>query len=261
MLSRVALALLSINSAAVADNTVMEVIPLHNRPAAEIQVLLSPLLEANDRVVDNGAGLIVKTTPERLESLENIIKQLDTPVANLVVTVFQHSDKTAAELNAEAALAGSGQIIMHGMNADTRDVNNSRDAQVLRTLDGQPAYIKTGKLTPTQNSSQYGSYNGGISASSNTQILETSTGFAVTPRLSGQRVLIDIEPWTDQTDQNAGVNSQTMHTTLSAELGEWVEIAGSDNTGLQNKASIDSINQLIIKGSNIRLLIKVERMN
>lgn len=255
------MALLCLSSAAVADNSVMDVVPLQHRPAAEIQILLGPLLEVDDRVVENGASLIVKTTPERLENLEAVIKQLDTPMANLVVTVFQNSYKTAAELNAEATPAASGQISMHGMNADTQDVNNSRNTQVLRTLDRQPAYIKTGKQTPMQPNSQYGSYNGGMSASTTTQMLETSTGFAVTPRLSGQQVLIDIEPWADQPTHNGGVNSQTAHTTLSAKLGEWVEIAGNDSSGIQTKEGFNTFNQTTVKGSNLRILIKVDRVN
>ena len=261
MPSKTALALLCLSSAAVADNSVMDVVPLQHRPAAEIQMLLGPLLEAGDRVVENGANLIVKTAPERLENLEAIIKQLDTPVANLVVTVFQNSYKTAAELNAEAAPSGFGQINMHGMNADTRDVNNSRNTQALRTLDGQPAYIKTGKQTPMQSSSQYGASTGGMSVSTTTQMLETSTGFAVTPRLSGQQVLIDIEPWADQPTPNGGINSQTAHTTLSARLGEWVEIAGNDSSGIQAKEGFNTFNQGTVKGSNLRILIKVERVN
>ena len=262
MPSKAALALLClISSAAVADNSVMDVVPLQHRPAAEIQMLLGPLLEASDRVIENGSSLIVKTTPERLESLEAIIKQLDTPVANLVVTMLQNSYKTAAELNAEAIPIGSAQINMHGMNADTRDVNNTRNTQTLRTLDGQPAYLKTGKQTPMQSSSQYGAYNSGMSASTTTQMLETSTGFAVTPRLNGQQVRIDIEPWSDQPTHNGGINSQTAHTTLSARLGEWVEIAGNDSSGIQAKEGFNTFNQTTVKGSNLRILIKVDKVN
>ena len=261
MPSKITLALLCISSAAVADSSVMQLVPLQHRPAAEIQMLLGPLLEAGDQVVENGSSLIVKTSPERLESLENIIKQLDTPVVNLMVTVFQNSYKTAAELNTEAIPMASAQISMHGMNADTRDVNSSRDTQVLRTLDGQPAYIKTGKLTPMQNNTQYGTYYGGLSASSSTRMLETSAGFAVTPRLNGHQVLIDIEPWADHLTYNGGVNSQTAHTMLSARLGEWVEIAGNDSSGMHSKEGFNTFNQTTVKGANLRLLIKVDRVN
>lgn len=52
-----------------AGEPVMEVIPLANRPAAEILPLLAPLLDGEDRVVDNGSNLIVRTSPERLANI------------------------------------------------------------------------------------------------------------------------------------------------------------------------------------------------
>jgi hypothetical protein len=46
-----------------ADDRVMEIITLQNRPAAEIQPALTPLLDATDVVSASGFDLIVKTTP------------------------------------------------------------------------------------------------------------------------------------------------------------------------------------------------------
>lgn len=84
--------------------SVVEVISIYNRPASEIQPLLLPLLENTDQIVANGDSLIVKTSPERLQTITNLIRKLDNPLNNLLVTVIQSRDTTAAQLNAGIGL-------------------------------------------------------------------------------------------------------------------------------------------------------------
>lgn len=253
------LVLLMLSGAAGADNTVMEVIPLQNRPAAELQPLLTPLLEDGDRVIDNGASLIVKTTPSRLESIRNLINKLDARLNNLIVSVIQSNTKTAAELNAEAALAVSpSSVRMHGMVGDTRELGGNQSTQTLRTLEGQPAHIATGQVRPVQNFSVYGSGYGYPSVSSETQMVEASTGFAVTPRLAGQQVIVDIEPWSDRFQQGGRIETQGARTTLRANLGEWIEIAGSGAGEQSDRGGFNTFNHSTTENS-LRILIKVDK--
>jgi type II secretory pathway component GspD/PulD (secretin) len=128
------LLLLLLTQFAWAENTVTEVISLYNRTATDLLPLLSPLLENTDIVVDNADSLIVKTIPERMAYLQNLIHKLDKPISNLVITVLQNSSKTAEELNAKeySARNTSDTIHMHGMNADTREINHQQQGQFLR---------------------------------------------------------------------------------------------------------------------------------
>lgn len=241
-----------------AENTVLEVIPLQNRPAEELQALLAPLLESGDRVADNGVSLIVRTTPSRLENIRALVKKLDVKLGNLLVSVIQNSNRSAAQLNAEASLSATPQNIqMQGMIADTRDLSNNLSKQVLRTLEGQTAVIKTGKIKPQQYINVYGTINGNPIAAGTTQMIEASSGFAVTPRLSGQQVLIDIEPWSEHFQQGYNIETQSARTTVRANLGEWVEIAGND-TSSQTNQGFNSFNQNTLE-TNLRILIKVDK--
>lgn len=253
------LLLLAFSGMAPADDTVMEVIPLYNRPAAEIQPLLAPLLEETDRIIDNGSSLIVKTTPARLESIQELIRKLDVRLGNLVISVLQSSNKTAAELNAEAGIAISPSAIrMRGMVGDTRDLRTEQSTQMIRTLEGQAAHIKVGEVRPVQDITAYDSGYGYSSGSTTTQMVEATTGFAVTPRLAGQQVMLDIEPWSDRFRHGNRIETQGASTSLRANLGEWVEIGGSDTDRSMHSHGFNSFNQSS-RENTLRILIKVDR--
>lgn len=240
-----------------AEEPVMEVIPLANRPAAEILPLLAPLLDAEDRVVDNGSSLIVRTSPDRLATIQSLVRKLDARLSNLVVSVLQTSSKTAAELNAEAAIAVSPDAIrMRGMAGNTADLENRQQHQQLRTLEGQPAIIRTGEVRPVDNYNVY-QYGYGATVYNNTQLVEATTGFAVTPRLIGRQVIIDVAPWSDRFGQNGQLDTQSAQTSIRANLGEWVEIAGNVDDENSRHSGFNSFNHAT-QHNRLRILVKVE---
>ncbi|MGY6276382.1 type II and III secretion system protein [Methylomonas sp. MgM2] len=238
---------------AVADSMVTEIIALQNRPVAEIQPLLAPLLDANEVATGDGFNLIVKASPERLEEIRKLIDRLDTRPHNLLISVLQTSNQTADQLNAEAAIAASPSTIrMHGMAADTREFASQRTAQQLRTLEGQPAHIQVGQVRPVQNY-HYGYLYPGVGY--NTQFQEAGTGFAVVPHLQGSdQVTIDIAPWSDRFLSNNWISTQSMQTTVRTHLGQWVEIGG---VGGQTQTENHGFNYSTQK-SQLKILIKVD---
>ena len=245
-----------------ADDRVMEIITLQNRPAAEIQPALTPLLEASDVVSASGFDLIVKTTPERLESILALIEQLDKRQHNLLISVIQNSHKTAEELNAEAAVTISpNKISMQGMSADTRNISQQRSTQQLRTLEGRAAHIQTGQQRPIQQTTVYDSGYGYPGVATTTQMQEASSGFAATPRLLGnQEVIIDIAPWSERFVNNQGLETQSIQTSLRARLGEWVELASSTQNRQINTTGFNGMNYKTSSREG-HLLLKVELAN
>ncbi len=240
-----------------ADNTVMEVVPLQNRPAAELIPLLTPVLESSDKVVADGANLIIKTTPEKMADFLKLIASLDVAVNNLIISVIQNSTKTAAELNAEAIKAINPPAIeMHGMNADTRDLVGNQIMHV-QTLDGHQALIKLGNVKSSANVSIYGmnGRNQGLGVSMPAQ--QTGSGFAVTPRLTGRQVVLDIEPWAENDQQGYSKQTQAIHSSIRANLGEWLEIAGNGGNNVQDTNGMNGLNYSIHK-NNLRILLKVD---
>ncbi|WP_230874720.1 type II and III secretion system protein [Methylomonas sp. LL1] len=244
----------------IADDSVMEVLELRNRPASEIQPLLLPLLEAGEVVNGNGFNLIVKTNPERMQTLRGLVKQLDTRLHNLTISVLQSSHRSAEQLNAEAAIAISRSTTrMQGMVGDTSDLDSRQTAQQLRTLEGQAAHIQVGAVRPVQNITVYDSGYGYPGVASSTQMQEASSGFAATPRLIGNdQVMIEIAPWSDRFLTNGGLETQNIQTSVRARLGEWIEIGGS---GIREDSDSRGMNGLNVGTGKheLRILIKVER--
>ncbi len=256
-----------------AADTTTEVIPLFNRPASEILPIIGPLLEDSDRVIANGTSLIVKTAPERLGDLIMLIDKLDTPLNNLMITVIQSRHTTAEELNSAARanlkLPGNDQLNpsarITGHYYHTDDQNSNESTQTIRTLEGNTAHISVGKTYPIQNYQIYNSgYGYGYPAySTTTEFIDTTTGLAVTPRLTEkhpitgeQQVILDVSPWSENVNTRGQLETQNAQSTIKITLGEWVELGGIDEN-----AHI-SINNATIHQTNpnkMHILVKVDK--
>jgi len=268
-----------LNNISFAAETIIEVITLYNRPASEIQPLISLMLEDTDRVMADGSNLIVKTTPERLNEIKKFINNLDTRLNNLIITVIQSRHTTAEELNAAARVnlnipiddlsKSSGRITGHYDRAKIQNANES--TQTIRTLEGNSAYITVGKTYPIQNVQIYNSgygygYGYGYPAvSTSTEFIDATTGFAVTPRLTEQhpisgeqQVILDVSPWSDNVNVQGQIESQNVQSTIKINLGQWVELGGIDeeshSSANGNLATIRQTNQ-----NRAHILVKVDK--
>jgi type II secretory pathway component GspD/PulD (secretin) len=249
--------------AASAEESVLAIIPINYRPAEEIQPLIVPLLDPSDRVAADGANLIVRTAPQRLEQIKALIAQLDSKPHNLLITVLQGQNLSAEQLNTNASVylnvplnkpsSTSGEI-QGELNAyqERRITDNT---QTIRTLEGQPAFIKVGKAQPVQSWAVYGY--GYPAVVSSTTMLEATTGFAVTPRLSGDEVLIAVSPWSNQLQNNGVIDTQSATTNVRAKLGEWVEIGGVQEESQHSGQGFLSANSGS-RSTALHILVKVE---
>ena len=250
-----------LNSSVFAADTIIEVIPLTNRPAFEILPLLAPLLDDTTQLIDNGSNLLIKTTPDRLDEIKSIVKQLDVRQSNLVITVIQSRQTTADELNAAARVKlsipadnpsrSNGRIIGHLYQ--TQDKNADKNTQTVRTMEGVPAHIKVGNIYPIQNFSGYG-------YPTTTQFTEATTGFEVIPRIIGQQVILSIAPWSDKMNGRGQIETQNAQSTTRINLGEWVELGGvGENTYSSSNGAL--VNTRQTGERQMHILVKVERVD
>ena len=262
----ITLSLLLFSLPCLAAQTAIEIIPLFNRPATELQPLIAPLLEPTDQLVGNGFSLIVKTTPARLAEIKALVKKLDTTLNNLSIRVIQSKDKTADQLNAGLNINANIPVnnpadLRGGINGyyqQNQQTLSNNSEQVLRTLEGKPAYIKVGANQPVGYTTVYNSGYGPGVVSSGTQYIEATTGFAVLPRLNGEQVTLEVSPWSDQMQNNGSIETQSAQTTLTTRLGQWVEIGSineqyqSSNNGLLNAGQASGQNV-------VHILVQVEK--
>ncbi|WP_411726689.1 hypothetical protein [Methyloglobulus sp.] len=248
--------------------SVVEVISVFNRPASEIQPLLMPLLEYTDQIVANGDSLIVKTTPERLQTITKLIRNLDIPLNNLLITVIQSRDTTAAQLNAGIGFGinirpqnpadSSGRV--SGYYNQSQGQNNNQNTQTIRVLEGVPAQIKAGNIVPIRNYQIYRDGYGYPYENRSTLLVEATTGFAVTPRLVGQQVLLDVSPWSDNINAQGQFQTQEANTSIRANLGEWVDLGGVDESTQSSGNTPFGYNRRSGQ-NNLHILVKVDRVN
>jgi type II secretory pathway component GspD/PulD (secretin) len=252
---------------AVADDRVMEIIPLRHRTENDLIPILRPMLDPGGAISGMNNQLIVRTSPENLAAIKQVLASLDRAARRLRIEVRQ--DQNAYDANRENALSahyrGGGFRGSVGDNGYGRDGfsagfgdrrggvryrlnndeyhNNEAGVYSVQTVDGQPAYISTGQSLPIPQQS-YTITPGGVYGSQGTYYQNVSSGFYVVPRVNGERVSLEISPQRAALSQAypGAVNTQQVETTAAGRLGEWINLGGVnqssryDSSGYFNNA-------------------------
>lgn len=203
-----------------------EVMPLASRLPEDVVPVLQPLLGPDESVAAFGGQLIVRATPERLEEIRQLLAQIDHPPRRLVVHVRQRD-----------AHRGSS-----GANLPPRDLRtqgaNERSERI-QTLEGRPAFIRSGASVPVPT---WQSFGGGALpfAERGVDYRDATAGFVVTPRLAGDEVVLEIA----RQAVRAGPGSPPAFavteaaTTLRARPGEWVTLGAASDSVAQDGRGI-----------------------
>jgi hypothetical protein len=123
---------------------------------------------------------------------------------------------------------------------ENRSIESDRNTQSVRVLEGREAFVRVGQSVPVRERQVRRVVVGGQVVEQvveGTQYRDVTTGFYVLPRIAGDRVTLDVRPQRESlSDQvRGGVNVQSVVTTVSGRLGEWMEIGGigQDASGQQ----------------------------
>ncbi len=201
------------------------------RPAEELAELLRPLLGPFETIIPGNGQLIVKASPERIAEIRAVLGEIDKSPHRLLVSVIQGSNLSLDTLNAGLHVQGGNagvQVGGHLYQLQGQDSGNA--AQQVQTLDGGTATLQTGELAPVPTASPYG-YGTGI------DYRPVTTGFTVKPRLMGNQVLVEVDPWSERpSSQGGAIAVQNAHVQVRAALGEWIEIGGqTESTALSQQ--------------------------
>jgi hypothetical protein len=90
-------------------------------------------------------------------------------------------------------------------------------------------------------------------------VQEATTGFEVVPRLSGERVLLDIAPRRESLGDAQRVQSQAIASTVSARLGEWFELGGADERATRDDRGLASSSRSDFTAAR-KVWVKVEAL-
>jgi len=251
-------------AAAWADS--IETIQLQNRPAEEIIPIIKPMLGANDSVTGQGFQLFIRTTPENLAQVKQMVSKLDVAAKLLQISVFQGNDRDLRALsmdgsvkyqdsNANVSIGSTGNTSRGGdvhlstrggsatsHTLSTRGRLSDNPIHTLRITEGTSGYIETGESIP------YFSAGGGWFSGrrgfigGDVAYKDVNTGFYVLPRIHGDQVILDVSPFKQSQSKTRGgdINTQSASTQITGKLGQWLAIGGTTEQVQRSSTSIGS---------------------
>jgi type II secretory pathway component GspD/PulD (secretin) len=196
----------------------LEVLPLRHRSAEHVIPVLRGLLEPGAAMTGQGYQVFVRTSPANLEELKRALAAVDSPQRPLVISVrFDRAFET--------------------QRTSGRSSVGERVDQRIQVLEGARAMISAGQSRPlTQR--QVSSGPGGTTVRETTQIQDIGTGFEVTPRVSGNTVFLEIHPQREIADARGSVQTHRVSSSISAPLGEWVELGSAEESSARSAAGV-----------------------
>jgi type II secretory pathway component GspD/PulD (secretin) len=232
---RIIALLLALLPIAAPAQTELKTFKLQNRNAEEMVTILRPMVDPRGGISGTGYTLIVRSTPENLKEIEQLVRELDAALRNLIITVrlgdLSESERQGIEARGELGGDGGKVVIGEGGKPRVRVFRTERRGddggdQRLRVLEGQWARIQTGQEMPVPQRSVTQS-GGGVVVQDTIEYKDVSSGFEVRPRLSGEHVTVDIRPFRARPANSGGaIDTSSLITTVSGSLGEWIELGG-----------------------------------
>lgn len=220
----------------------VDTIQLRHRTAEQVIPTLQPLLDQGGALSGMQNTLIIRSSRKNIEELRQVVAQIDVVQRRLMIYVRQADYATMERSGVRIAgrvgnddtnvsVGGPGASQRSGVRVGILDSSSARDEvfdSQVQALEGSPAYISVGQSVPVTSSGVGRIYNGRIIRDDYVEYRDITSGFYVLPRLSGDRVTMEISPQRD-TLGNYGYGSsniQRLNTTASARLGEWMELGG-----------------------------------
>jgi hypothetical protein len=143
---------------------------------------------------------------------------------------------------------------------NSQSAASDRGVQTVQVLEGNEAMIRIGRAVPVR-SRRVIQTPQGTQISESVDYRDADRGFRVRPRVNGDRVKLEISASrVSVSDQNAQVfNVQRVDTVVSGRLGEWLEIAGVDQSRVQTDVALLSGHSGSMYDGR-KVLLKVEKM-
>jgi type II secretory pathway component GspD/PulD (secretin) len=275
-------------AAAALAQTVLEVIPLRYRQAAEVIPIIQPMLAREGSVSGYQGQLVVRTTPANLEEVKRILAALDTAPRQLLITVREDSalerGRSQADISANvgndnarvvipptgrdqrggSVVVGEGDDQVRLRALEGRSVQGETGTQTVRAMEGREAFVRSGQSAPVRERQVQRTVVGGKVVErvvESTQYRDVASGFYVLPRLSGERVMLDISQQREALRRGASgaASVQGVVTTVSGRMGEWIEIGGVDRDTSSQQSALLGRSSTSARDSR-RILIKVEEI-
>jgi hypothetical protein len=262
----------------------VEIIELRHRVVEDVLPVLTPLLEPGGTMSGMNGHLVVRTSSANLEELRKVLAVIDRPPRQLIIRVSQNRDAMVRQRDVDVSgrvrigegvdivsprtsrYGGSGVEIHGGGSSasvygrDTRRSTQSGADQFVRVMDGSEAFIRIGSslAVPFR---QVAVRSEGVRVSEGVVYVDVGQGFYALPRLAGERVSIEIRPFSDSlAGHGLDVETQELSTTVTGRVGEWIELGGSSQQGREDAGRLTGVGSKDTRDTrSVWLLVDEER--
>ena len=237
-------------------------IQLQNRPAEEIIPIIKPMLGTDDVITGRGFKLFLRSSPETLAQVEDMIAMLDTSAKILQISVFQGSDRDLRALDisgniqiesgdASGSIGTNSNKSAAGISYNSHNASGSINAtsssgrrennpvQRLRVTEGTAGYIETGEQIPYFSGA---GWIGSSAAAGDIEYRNVTTGFYVLARTHGDNISLQVSPFRNSLSTARAGNIETLqaNTTITGQIGEWLLIGGATEQIKRSQSGIGS---------------------
>lgn len=220
--------------------TEFKIITLQHRFADDLLPIIQPLAGEDGVVTGMQNQLIIRTSPENMAEIEQVIASMDVARSNLKITVNRQNNLDSTQHGVDVSgrkRIGNAAISTNRYPRQARDgvqidiQNNSsttkqNNQQFINVVDGEFAFIQVGQSVPfTQEWRTFTHRYTHIQRT--TEFIEVSTGFAVRPRSIGGQIELDITPRIAQLNQQGFIDFEALRTVVRVNKGEWFDLGGA----------------------------------
>lgn len=244
----VATALVTAASALLAQHA-LEIIPLRHRTVDQVLPVLQPLVEPGGTLSGNRGQLLLRASPANVAEIKRALDAIDRPARRLQISVrFDDADdRERRELGGSATVGSAGARVTVTAE-EARRASTQRVDQRVQVLEGGRAFIFSGQSRP-------------LRVPGSTEIQSIESGFEVTPRLSGDRVVLEVAAQRETPGAHPGqVQGSRVATTVTTRLGEWVEVGGTPSQEARDDRGIGAA-RTVRTAQSRRMWLKVEELH
>lgn len=223
------LALLLTLAAVAAHAQQLEILTLRFRNAEQVVPQLQPLVAPGGALTGSGSKLFVRTTPNNLADLKRVLAEIDREPRRLLVSVRRGGDlrREAGRIGLDGIEIRNGETTIRGSAYEARTRGSEDVAQRVQTIEGELAFISVGRSVPVPVRRRVVTPTGSVVVTEAVEYRDIDSGFYAQPRVSGDRVTLDITAANDRPGASPGsAETQHLSTTVSGRLGEWIELGG-----------------------------------
>ena len=257
-------------------------IQLSNRPAEEIIPVVNPMLGAEDAISGQGFKIFLRSSPETLAQVREMIEVLDIAAKVLQISVFQGNTRDLSALGIDGNIqiesggasieigTGTNQNSAGSISYSTSNTSGNINAtstrmrledspiHQIRVTEGTEGYIETGEQIPYFSGTNWiipRAVAGGI------EYKDVTTGFYVLPRIHGDNVTLQVSPFKNSQSNARGSNIKTQYanTTITGRVGKWLLIGGVTEQLKHSQSGTGSYSSTQSR-NNKSIWIKVDRV-